>query len=212
MTLAHGTDRLESDRLVLRRVTPDDLPFYTRLHALPKVAEHLYPEGRPRSSEETKAWMEYTLASYEQLALGYLAVVRKEDGALIGRCGLMDMVVESPEPEYGIRRGWFGREQAPAGVTLTFETELGYTLDPAAWGQGFASEAARCVRDYARDVLRLPYAVSAILPQNARSRRVAERSGARAAGQMEVVGLAWDRYVWPLDTGGAPQPQGASMT
>ena len=206
------TDRLESDRLVLRRVTPDDLPFYTRLHALPKVAEHLYPEGRPRSPEETKAWMEYTLASYEQLALGYLAVVRKADGALIGRCGLMDMVVESADPEHGIRRGWFGRERAPADVALTFETELGYTLDPAAWGQGFASEAARCVRDYARDVLRLSYAISAILPQNARSRRVAERSGARAAGQMEVVGLAWDRYVWPLDTGGAPQLQPASMT
>jgi len=30
--------------------------------------------------------LRYTLASYEQLALGYLAVVRKEDGALIGRC------------------------------------------------------------------------------------------------------------------------------
>jgi ribosomal-protein-alanine N-acetyltransferase len=204
LTLAHGTDRLESDRLVLRRVTPDDLPFYTRLHALPKVAEHLYPEGRPRSPEETKAWMEYTLASSEQLALGYLAVVRKEDGALIGRCGLMDMVVESVEPEHGIRRGWFGRERAPAEIALTYETELGYTLDPAAWGQGFATEAARCVRDYARDVLRLPYTISAILPQNARSRRVAERSGARAAGQMEVVGLAWDRYVWPLAKGGAP--------
>ncbi len=49
MTLMRGTDRLESDRLVLRRVMPGDLPFYTRLHALPKVAEHLYPEGRPRS-------------------------------------------------------------------------------------------------------------------------------------------------------------------
>jgi ribosomal-protein-alanine N-acetyltransferase len=198
VTLTHGTDRLESDRLVLRRVVPDDLPFYTRLHALPKVAEHLYPEGRPRSPGETKAWMEYTLASYKQLALGYLAVVRKEDGALIGRCGLMDLVVESAAPEHGIRRGWFGREQAPGGVALTFETELGYTFDPAVWGQGFATEAARCVRDYARDVLRLPYTISAILPQNARSRRVAERSGARAAGQMEVVGLAWDRYVWPL--------------
>ena len=202
MTLAHGTDRLESDRLVLRRVTPDDLPFYTRLHALPKVAEHLYPEGRPRSLEETKAWMEYTLASYEQLALGYLAVVRKADGALIGRCGLMDMVVEPTPPEPRIRRGWFGREEAPAGVTLTVECELGYTLDPAAWGQGFATEAARCVRDYARDVLRLSYVVSAILPQNARSRRVAERSGARATDQMEVVGLTWDRYVWPLAPGG----------
>src|SRR5882724_10076671 len=64
----------------------DDLPFYTRLHALPKVAEHLYPEGRPRSPEETAGWLKYTLASYEKLALGYLAVLRKEDGALIGRC------------------------------------------------------------------------------------------------------------------------------
>ena len=206
MTLAHGTDRLDSERLVLRRITPDDLPFYTRLHALPKVAQHLYPEGRPRSPEETKAWMEYTLASYEKLALGYLAVVRKTDGALIGRCGLMDLVVESAAPGHGLLRGWFGRERAPADVALTFETELGYTLDPAAWGQGFATEAARCVRDYARDVLQLPYAISAILPQNARSRRVAERSGARAAGQMEVVGLTWDRYLWPLATGGAPQP------
>ena len=37
MTLAHGTDRLESARLVLRRIAPDDLPFFTRIHALPEV-------------------------------------------------------------------------------------------------------------------------------------------------------------------------------
>jgi len=197
---------------VLRRVAPDDLPFFTRLHALPEVAQHLYPEGRPRSPEETAAWLRYTLASYDQLALGYLAVVRKADGALIGRCGLMDLVVEPTTPERGIRRGWFGREEAPAGVALTFEVELGYTLDPAVWGQGFATEAARCVRDYARDVLRLPYAISAILPLNARSRRVAQRSGARATGQMDVVGLTWDRYEWPLATGGAAPPRPASTT
>ena len=209
MTLARGTDRLESARLVLRRVAPGDLPFFTRLHALPEVAEHLYPGGRPRSPEETAVWLQYTLASYEQRALGYLAVLRKDDGALIGRCGLMDMVVESAAPVDGLRRGWFGREQAPAGVALTFECELGYTLDPAVWGQSFASEAARCVRDYARDVLRWPYAVSAILPQNAPSRRVAERSGARADGQMDVVGLTWDRYVWPLATDDAVLSQAA---
>jgi RimJ/RimL family protein N-acetyltransferase len=202
MTLAHGTERLESDRLVLRRITSDDLPFYTRLHALPQVAEHLYPEGRPRSPEQTKAWLEYTLASYEQLALGYLAVVRKADGALIGRCGLMDMVVESAPPEHGIRRGWFGREDAPPEVVLTYETELGYTLDPTAWGHGFASEAARRVCEYARDVLGLTYTVSAILPSNVRSRRVAERGGAHPAGQMHVVGLTWYRWVWPLAPGG----------
>src|SRR5262245_24900613 len=198
MTLAHGTDRLESPRLVLRRVTPNDLPFFTCIHALPEVAQHLYPAGRPRSPEETAGWLQYTLASYEQLALGYLAVVRKDDGALIGRCGLMDLVVERAEPKHGMRRGWFGREGAPGGVALTYECELGYALAPSVWGQGFATEAARCVRDYARDVLRWSYAVSAILPHNARSRRVAERSGARAEGQMDVVGLTWDRWVWPL--------------
>ena len=203
MTLAHGTDRLESARLVLRRIAPDDLPFFTRIHALPEVARLLYPGGRPRTTDESAAWLESVLVSYEQLALGYLAVLRKEDGALIGRCGIMDLVVESAESEHGIRRGWFARAEAPADVALTFECEIGYTFDPAVWGQGFATEAACCVRDYARDVLRRPYAISAILPQNVRSRRVSERGGASFDGQMEVVGLTWDRYVWPLATGGA---------
>jgi RimJ/RimL family protein N-acetyltransferase len=211
MTLALGTDRLESARLVLRRVTPNELPFFTRIHALPDVARYLYPEGRPRAPEETARWLQYTLASYEKLALGYLAVMRKDDGALIGRCGLMDLVVEAAAaPEPRIRRGWFGREGAPAGVALTFECELGYTFDPAVWGHGFATEAARCVRDYARDVLRLSYAVSAIHPQNARSRRVAERAGARGAGQMDVIGLTWDRWVWPLAAGGQTRLQPVS--
>ena len=203
MTLAHGTDRLESARLILRRIAPDDLPFFTRIHALPEVARYLYPGGRPRSPEQSAAWLATTLKSYEQLALGYLAVLRKEDGALIGRCGLMELVVESEAPEHRIRRGWFGREDAPAGVALTFERELGYTFDPAVWGQGFATEAVGCVRDYARDVLGLSYAISAILPQNARSRRVAERFGVRPAGQMEVLGLTFDRYLWPLATDGS---------
>src|ERR1700735_465466 len=130
MTLAHGTDRRESARLILRRIAPDDLPFFTRIHALPEVARYLYPGGRPRSPEQSAAWLATTLKSYEQLALGYLAVLRKEDGALIGRCGLMELVVESEAPEHRIRRGWFGREGAPAGVALTFERELGYTFDP----------------------------------------------------------------------------------
>ncbi len=210
MTLAHGKDRLESARLVLRRVAPDDLPFFGRIHALPAVAQGLYRGGRPRSPEETAAWLRSTLASYDELALGYLAVLRKEDRALIGRCGLMELVVETAAPEHRVRRGWFGREGAPAGVALTFECELGYTFDPAVWGQGFATEAARCVRDYARDVLRLSYVVSAILPHNTRSRRVAEGLGARPAGQMEAVGLAFDRYIWPLATGGETRLQPVS--
>jgi [ribosomal protein S5]-alanine N-acetyltransferase len=200
MTMANGTDRLRSARLLLREIRPDDLPFFTRLHALPEAAPGLYPEGRPRTSEETAVWLQRTLASYEQLSLGHLAVEREADGVLIGRCGLTELVVETAAPENGLRKGWFGRERVPPGLELTYECELGYTFDPAFWGQGFAADAACCVRDYARDVLRLPYAVSAILPHNAGSRRVAERLGAQVEGHMDVGGRRFDRDVWPLAT------------
>src|SRR5579863_1854829 len=163
MTLARGMERLETERLVLRRVSLDDLPFYVRLHGMAEVARGLWAEGRPKTAEQTEAWLRYTLASYEALALGYLAVVRKADGALIGRCGLMDMAVEAAAPEGRLRHGWFGREGVPEGVAVSFECELGYTFDPAVWGQGFAGEAARGVWDYARDGLGLGYVVSAIL-------------------------------------------------
>jgi ribosomal-protein-alanine N-acetyltransferase len=211
MTLAQGTDQLETARLLLRRIAPDDLTFFTRIHALPQVARGLWPGGLPRSPEQTEAYVRSTLESYERLALGYLAVLRKGDGALIGRCGLTELAVESVAPGHGIRKGWFGDAQAPAGVALTFECELGYTFDPTTWGQGYATEAARCVRDYARDVLHLSYVVSAILPSNARSRRVANRFGLRADGQMEAAGMTFDRYVWPLAIGGTARPQPASM-
>jgi [ribosomal protein S5]-alanine N-acetyltransferase len=201
MTLWHGTDRLESTRLVLRRITLDDLSFFVRVHSIPEVTRYLYPGGQPRSPEWTEAWLRATLVSYERLELGCLAVLRKEDGALIGRCGLTDLAVDAMADERAMRRGWFGRDGAPAGVSLSFECELSYTFDPTVWGRGYATEAAGCVRDYARDVLGLASVVSVILPTNARSRRVAERAGARADGQIEVIGLTWSRYVWPLATG-----------
>ena len=199
-----------SRRWRIERGAPHDLPFFARLHALPEVTQYLYPGGRPRSPEESAAWLRAVLKSYEQLGIGFLAVLRKEDGALIGRCGLTDLAVESAAPEHGIRRGWFVRAHAPAGIALTFECELSYALDPAVWGQGFATEAVRCVLDYSRDVLRLSYVISAIQPLNARSRHVAERCGARTAGQMDVVGLTWDRWMYPLATGGATRLHPAS--
>jgi len=60
------------------------------------------------------------------------------------------------------------------------------------------------------DVLQWPYAISAILPRNARSLRVAERSGARPDGQMHVVGANWDRYLWPLAVGDGTRHQPVS--
>jgi len=197
MTLAHGTEQIESARLVLRRIEPGDLPFFTRIHSVADVVRYT-GHGRPRSAEETQAWLQATLASYEELELGQLAVLRKADGALLGRCGLSDLVIESGPAANAIARAWFSRTQAPAGVAVTQERELGYTFDAIYWGHGYATEAAQCVFEYSRDVLKLGRVISVIDVNNVRSQRVAQRCGLRRqGGPIDVLGRRLDVYVWP---------------
>jgi len=197
MTLARATDSIESARLVLRRIAPGDLPFFTRIHSVADVVRYT-GHGRPRSAEETQAWLQATLASYEELELGQLAVLRKADGALLGRCGLSDLVIESGPAANAIARAWFGRTQAPAGVAVTQERELGYTFDAIYWGHGYATEAAQCVFEYSRDVLKLGRVISVIDVNNVRSQRVAQRCGLRRqGGPIDVLGRRLDVYVWP---------------
>src|SRR5688572_10180332 len=105
MTLARATDRIESARLVLRRIMPSDLPFFTRIHAVPDVVRDT-GHGRPRTAEETQAWLQSTMASYGELELGQLAVLRRADGALLGRCGLSGLVIESSPASNTTPRGW----------------------------------------------------------------------------------------------------------
>jgi RimJ/RimL family protein N-acetyltransferase len=198
MTLARATDRIESARLVLRRVAPGDLPFFTRIHSVADVVRYT-GHGRPRSAEETQAWLDSTLASYAEHELGQLAVLRKADGVLLGRCGLSDLVIESRPAANAIPRAWFGRAQAPAGLAVTQERELGYTFDATFWGYGYATEAAQCVFAYARDVLKLSRVISVIDRDNARSLRVAQRSSLRHhGGRIDVLGRLLDVYLWPL--------------
>ena len=200
MTLAPGTDRIESERLLLRRITRDDYEFFARLHATPEVVRYIM-NGQPRSAEESRAWVE-RVAMYTRTNLGFLAVVRKSDGRLIGRCGLSELVVEANAALGAIPRGWFQRAQAPADTELLDTPDLGYTFDPASWGHGYATEAARCVFEYARANLEWSRIVSVIHPDNARSLRVAERSGLRRDGQVEIMEQVMEQFVWPQ--GGIP--------
>jgi ribosomal-protein-alanine N-acetyltransferase len=198
MTLARATDRIESTRLVLRRVAPGDLPFFTRIHSVADVVRYI-GHGRPRSAEETQAWLDSTMASYAEHELGQLAVLRKADGVLLGRCGLGDLVIESTPASNATPRAWFGRALAPAGLAVAQERELGYTFDATFWGHGYATEAAQCVFAYARDVLKLSRVISVIDGNNARSQRVAERCGLRrTGGRIDNFGRLLDVYVWPL--------------
>jgi [ribosomal protein S5]-alanine N-acetyltransferase len=196
MTLAPGTDRIASERLILRRIDHNDLEFFSHLHADPEVARYL-SHGRPRSPDESIAWLHSLLSTYEDYALGQLAVLRKSDGMLIGRCGLSDLAVEASAGSAAVPRGWYWRTEVPNGANVIFEQELGYTFHRSSWGQGYASEAAGLVFDYAREVLRLTRVVSLIHPENIRSARLAQRFGVQREDAVEVTSRIFDRVVWP---------------
>jgi ribosomal-protein-alanine N-acetyltransferase len=197
MTLATGDDRIESERLVLRRITAADAPFFTRIHADPEVARYIGP-GRPRTVDESRQWIELVLSTYESMQLGQLAVIRKADGALIGRCGIAFLAIDSSPPDGGEPLGYFVPEEAPIGRPTRTERELGYTFDRSAWGQGYAREAAGAVFNYAKSVLRADRIVSLIDSDNIRSKAVARAFGATLVERVRALDRSLELYSWPI--------------
>lgn len=198
MTLLAGTDSIETERLILRRITPDDLEFYARIQADPEVARYI-AHGRPRTRQESEDWLQAILASYASCGLGQLAVLAKDSGQLVGRCGLTDAALELDGAADSLRRGWFFRAQVPEGTAIEPMPELGYTFAREHWGLGYASEASGAVYRYVRDQLKLPAIMSVIDADNHASLAVARKYGVTYAGKVELSGKAFDRYDWPLD-------------
>lgn len=67
--------------------------------------------------------------------------------------------------------------------------EIGWRLARAAWGRGFATEAAQLALAHARDVLRLPHLVSFTALGNVRSQAVMQRIGLHRVGEFDHPNL-----------------------
>jgi [ribosomal protein S5]-alanine N-acetyltransferase len=195
VTLRPGTEVLETERLVLRRMRAADFAFFTRIQADPEVALYI-GHGRPRTNDESLVWLNATVLSYERQGLGQLAVERRSDGVLLGRCGLSPLLIEVDAGSRGAPRCWWSREEAPQNARVSFERELGWTFGREHWGHGYAGEAARSVLAYAWEVLSAPRVVSIVQRENLRSHRVAERLGAVKGGAVELAGKIMDLYSW----------------
>jgi RimJ/RimL family protein N-acetyltransferase len=68
------------------------------------------------------------------------------------------------------------------------EIELVHVLAADAWGQGYATEAASALRDYAFNHLRLRRLIALIDPENHASSRVAEKVGIQFEGETRRPG------------------------
>lgn len=107
----------------------------------------------PKSRDEAAQWIAWNEANYAVHGYG-LWIVETHDGTFLGDCGLT----------------W-------QRVNGRCELEVGYHMRADVHGRGYATEAAKACRDLAQTVLRVRRLVAIIHPDNAASRRVAEKIG-----------------------------------
>ena len=132
-------------------MSADDLDDMAGLLGDPQVMRH-YP--RPKSRDETLAWITWNQRLYREHGVGLWLVTLCDSGEFVGDCGLTPQQVD--------------------GVT---EIEVGYHVRAALQGRGLATEAAAACRDYARDLLGVERLIAIIDPRNRPSQRVAEKLG-----------------------------------
>jgi len=172
--VAEGTF-LETPRLVLRDKRADDLDFIASLYADPQVMRYV-GEGSTYPRGEVEARLSRVLAI--ESAPGhprwdsFKIVERKEDGAPLGHAGLLRCEIDG----------------AP-------DVEIGWWLAPAAWGHGYATEAALALRDFAFRELRLEHLSVVLFPENVKSVAVARRIGGELRGPATYRERSVTRYV-----------------
>jgi RimJ/RimL family protein N-acetyltransferase len=148
-------DALLTPRLLMRGFTDADREPFARMNADPVVMEHFV---RPRTPEETDAFVDRITAHWDEHGWGLWALERRDTGEFIGYTGL-----------------WPVRFEA----AFSPKVEVGWRLAAAHWGQGFATEAAGAAVDHAFTVLGWPEVVSFTAEANVRSQAVMERIGMR---------------------------------
>jgi RimJ/RimL family protein N-acetyltransferase len=145
---------LLTSRLRLREWTFDDLLALAEIFAKPQVWH--FPFRRGFSLAETEAFLIRRMEEQESRGWSLWAAEDRRTHRLIGYIGLS-------EPN-------FLPEVLPS-------VEIGWRLDPAAWGRGLATEGARAALVFAFEDLGLDGIVSICEPTNVSSSRVMERLG-----------------------------------
>ena len=115
--------RIETERLFLREMNPDDFDALYKVLADKEIMMH-YPYTF--DDKKVREWIERNMKRYEDFGFGLWAVCLKETGEMIGDCGLTLQDIEG--------------EMLP---------EIGYHIRADQQKKGYAREAAAAVRDWA---------------------------------------------------------------
>jgi RimJ/RimL family protein N-acetyltransferase len=148
---------LETQRLVLRRFTEDDVDNLVELDSDPDVMRFINGGRATPRQEIVRDVLPTFLGYYERFAgYGFWAAVEKATGRFVG---------------------WF--HFRPAEAAHPDEVELGYRLRRSAWGQGYATEGSRALIQKGFAELGVRRVMASTMVVNVASRRVMEKAGLR---------------------------------
>lgn len=155
---------METPRLRLREIELGrDEAFLLEILNDRAFIENVVDRGVRTAEQAADYIREKILASYAEFGFGFYALELKESGEPIGMCGLIKRDVLD-------------------------DVDIGYSLLPAYWGKGYASEAAAAVMDYGRRVHKLRRVVGLTASHNRSSIKVLEKLGLRFERMVELPG------------------------
>lgn len=161
---------LETERLALRRLTPDDAEFVRELVNEPSWIRFI-GDRRVRTAEDARAYLEKgPIAMYRRHGFGLWLAELKATGEAAGLCGL-------------IKRDALD------------DVDIGFAFLPRFWNRGYALESARAVLAYGREVLELDRIVAITSPDNEASIRLLRKIGLRFEQTIDFAGEPTQLFV-----------------
>ena len=143
---------LETERLSLRRLTPDDSEFILELLNDPSWLRFIGDKGVRTLDDARDYILQSLVAMYERLGFGLYLTELKNEGVPIGICGLI-------------------KRDSLADV------DIGFAFLPKFRGKGYAYESASAVMAYGKRALGLNRMVAITSPDNYGSARLLEKLG-----------------------------------
>jgi RimJ/RimL family protein N-acetyltransferase len=192
---------LETTRLFIRQFQIADLEAAYRLFDIELNADDLHTETMGARHARAE-WLEWSVRNYKQLAAldqppyGDLAIILKSTNTLIGSCGFvpcLNAFEQMPNFDYHDGSGNPGLYSAEFG--------LFYAISPSQQRQGYASEAAQALIDYAFSQMHLKRVIATTSYDNIGSMAVMRKLGMRVE-RNPLAEPPWLQVVGVLENNG----------
>ncbi len=143
----------ESARLKFRKLEQNDFDTWLRFHQNPEANQ--FWKGIPQDPlKACQHWFKKAFHRYENNLGGMNVLIEKDTQQFIGQCGLLVQTVDDVE-----------------------ELEIGYSILPKFWRNGYATEAAQKCKEFARENKYATSLISIIQVDNLGSQKVALNNG-----------------------------------